>query len=370
MVTTSMSELSAATLVGAGQVPLRAGDETDWISAHVFYHGDQTELLVNVIVPMMREAAGEGLVAGWFFLRYWEGGPHVRLRVLPARAPAAAGAVVAADRRLDVQARIRDHLGHHLGARPSADVLSQAEYTRMAPLFAATERLTDYAEQLYPNNSVVFLPYRRERDRYGDGASVEAVERHFTVSSQIAAGLLASPRWTAQRETIGFSLILLTWLCGQPDLGRLAGYSGGTYRVLSSAFSGVAGDLAAEADLQDRYHRQRDQLRGLGNGLRRLAGRLRKGDAGPTALTEWGRTILTLGEELATEVALGRFAPPPVGGDRQTTGAGDDVPARVLPVLDICAHLVCNRLGIEPPEEFYLRYLAARVVGALTGEAG
>jgi hypothetical protein len=37
----------------------------------------------------------------------------------------------------------------------------------------------------------------------------------------------------------------------------------------------------------------------------------------------------------------------------------------VLSVLDICAHLLCNRLGISMLEESYLRYLAVRVTAVL-----
>jgi hypothetical protein len=37
----------------------------------------------------------------------------------------------------------------------------------------------------------------------------------------------------------------------------------------------------------------------------------------------------------------------------------------VLPVLDICAHLMCNRLGISMLAESYLRYLAVRVTAVL-----
>jgi hypothetical protein len=40
----------------------------------------------------------------------------------------------------------------------------------------------------------------------------------------------------------------------------------------------------------------------------------------------------------------------------------------VLPVLDICAHLLCNRLGIPLVEESYLRYLATRSATVLAEE--
>jgi hypothetical protein len=41
----------------------------------------------------------------------------------------------------------------------------------------------------------------------------------------------------------------------------------------------------------------------------------------------------------------------------------------VLPVLDMCAHLLCNRLGVSMLEESYLRYLATRATAALASPA-
>lgn len=106
----------------------------------------------------------DGLAAGWFFLRYWEGGPHLRLRVLPASGHAGDA----------IRALIADRLDRYLRERPSAGLMKHADYLRLAPIFAARERLSSYAERLYPNNSVVFLPYRREHHRNGHGSSIEA----------------------------------------------------------------------------------------------------------------------------------------------------------------------------------------------------
>jgi hypothetical protein len=55
--------------------------------------------------------------------------------------------------------------------------------------------------------------------------------------------------------------------------------------------------------------------------------------------------------------------PGPGGGPAEVITA--DSPTPVLPVLDICAHLLCNRLGISMLEESYLRYLAVRVTAVL-----
>ena len=66
--------------------------------------------------------------------------------------------------------------------------------------------------------------------------------------------------------------------------------------------------------------------------------------AGDQALAAWGKSVVSLRD------ALG------------------DPSARVLPVLDVCAHLACNRLGVSLVEECSLRYLASRALAAIAGE--
>jgi hypothetical protein len=343
-------------------MPLSAVAEDDWVSAHVFYQGDLTELLVNGIVPVARELTHGGMApqapaCGWFFLRYWEGGPHVRLRVLPA--PGRDRAVI--------EALINERLGQYLREQPSTELMRQADYAQLAPVLAGREQMPTYAQRLYPNNSVVFLPYRREHNRYGYGASVQAVERHFVESSQLAVRLLAAGDWPSQRDTVAFCLILLTWLGGHPDPVRLASTSHGLYqwwaRVADGAEVDGAGFGVDEADFAERYRHQRDRLVSLGRAVRDIVARLPQ-DAGSGVLAVWGRSILRLRDALAHQVAIGQFTPPgPGGGPAEVTTEDSHTP--VLSVLDICAHLLCNRLGISMLEESYLRYLAVRVTAVL-----
>src|SRR4051812_9895077 len=57
--------------------------ESDWVSAHVFYHENLDALLTDAAGPLVAELAGRGLAGAAFFLRYWDGGPHLRFRALP-----------------------------------------------------------------------------------------------------------------------------------------------------------------------------------------------------------------------------------------------------------------------------------------------
>lgn len=120
-------------------------------------------------------------------------------------------------------------------------------------------------------------------------------------------------------------------------------------------------------DFADRYHRQRDQLAGLARHLQDAADRL-PDTAGTGVITEWGRSILRLRDALVRQVTAGLFTPRNPGWGAPTDTDAGDPRTTVLPVLDICAHLACNRLGISVTEESYLRYLVTRTVAELAEE--
>ena len=76
-----------------------------WISAHIFHAGDLDALITRVAGPLVSDLNPEG----FFFLRYWEGGPHLRLRMRVSDPGAA---------ERELLARARAHLQHERGGMP------------------------------------------------------------------------------------------------------------------------------------------------------------------------------------------------------------------------------------------------------------
>ncbi len=287
-----------------------ARHETDWVSVHVFWEGGLDTLLTGAVSPLVAELAGEGLAREYFFLRYWDGGTHVRLRVLPA--PGA---------RLGAEGLIAGRLGDFLARNPSPDGDRSQRYLRTAPLLAAREQVP-CASSLYPNNSAVFLPYRREHGRYGHGRAIQAAERHFADSSRISLRVLTMGATADQRAAACAAMIMLTWFIATPE-------------------PATGPDWAAGGD-----GRPFGPLLPTARQMRTLAATFPQIPATGT-LVDWARSVAGLKEAL--------------------TGQG--FPAAAVPgVLDLCAHLVCNRLGIPPGAEAVLRKSSAGAVGALIGE--
>ena len=150
-----------------------------WISAHIFHAGDLDALITQVAGPL----AGDLNPDGFFFLRYWEGGPHLRLRLRgsdPGRA----------ERELAGRAPA------HLRAHPSARAATQQQYATAAARLASGERLPGHDDRLHANDTVEFIAYRPEHHAYGNPECMTAVEEHFTESSRLALRVLADPART------------------------------------------------------------------------------------------------------------------------------------------------------------------------------
>jgi thiopeptide-type bacteriocin biosynthesis protein len=318
----------------------RAAHGSAWVSSHIFYQDDLDRLLVHVVAPLVDECAASGLARESFFLRYWDGGHHLRLRVLP----------VPGVRRADVQRLISERFGGYLARHPSPDRLSQQEYARSARVLARRENVPVWSARLHPNNSVSFIAYRREHDRYGHGAAIAAVERHFAESSRIALRVVTMGASADQRAAAAAALILVTWFTGEPDPGRLTTWLAGR-------------DKDKDKDLPDLGRADHKPLAACAGRhpvhMVDLARRMRVLAAAATdlpaegTLVDWARSIGDVRAALATQIAAGAFT------------ARDD---GVLPVLDTCAHLICNRLGVSPATEAALRTLAAQSVAALASE--
>jgi hypothetical protein len=334
----------------------RAADESAWVSAHVFYHGDLDRPLVHAVAPLVDELAAHALAREFFFIRYWDGGLHVRLRALPATGV----------ERAEVETLIGDRFAAYLAVDPAADLMTPEEYAEMAGSLARMEGVATHAERLHPNNSVAFIPYRREHDRYGYGGAIQAVEKHFADSSRIALRALTSGVTPERRVTAALALILLTWFVGQPDLGRLITWIGGQIEDLTDPERTGSDSAAAVASaLADQQ--RRDQAIALAKQMRMLAIGAVRSQAGGT-LVDWARSIGTLREELAVQVAAGAFIPKIPARGRRGRIATPGPEGGVAAVLDICAHMICNRLGLSVGLETAVRGLAAGAVVVLGSE--
>lgn len=309
-----------------------------WVAAHVFHRGDQDLLVTGAMAPVCEELTRAGQVAGWFFLRYWEGGPHVRLRLL-ARAPAAG-----------IRSAVVRSCARHLADHPSPpDRWSQGDYEAVARRRAEGERLAKWDRRLRAVDTVEFIAYEPEHHAYGEGRALRAVERHFADSSRIAVHLLAAP--PERRAGAALAMLTLALAVCEPDLERAA-----------SRFAAVRTRLPSPRHHADRRDDLREQTRRLWEHASSDPADLARADV----LGAWWRSIRVLHATLTGLRARGDFAPvdalSPFAGLARALRPDDPV---VPYVVLRCAHLLCNRLGLSAATEARLASLTARTLSEL-----
>ncbi|MEV0612028.1 lantibiotic dehydratase C-terminal domain-containing protein [Nonomuraea sp. NPDC050404] len=316
----------------------------EWISLHAFHRGGTDRLIAQAVGGLVRSLDADGLLARWFFLRYWEGGPHLRLRLLPA---ARAG---------EVEQRARAALERHLSAHPSRVPWDPARYAAAAESFAAAEDLSGYDRRLRGHDVVEAVAYRPEHRVFGGPEVTGAAERHFGDSSRIALALLERGEERGRRLGFAAAALMLALALWEPDPARL-GRALETSRDRWDPPATRAGRAGLLDGQRPASNAQVLRCLRIATGLERPEPR--------DPVGAWWRSMVALHERVLTCRAAGRFHPEPADSSFHPPGAsrahGD-----VLILLVRCVHLLCNRLGLTGPEEAHLRYLIGTTLIELT----
>lgn len=338
------------------------GPESDaaaaWISVHLFHRGSLDDLITSAVAPLVEELSGSDALAGFFFLRYWEGGPHLRLRLLPA----------SPGRADQVRSTLIERCTRYLTDHPSpslAPTYAADAYRVMAERLSRAERLTDHDRKLRPDDTVEFITYPPEYATYGQRPALTAVETHFTESSTIALHLLNASTPPARRAAAALAMLMLTLAVCEPDLARACG------RLHSAPASRIRQTTAADPEtrrLRDSYRRAREALRDQARDLWARAHRTCQTPLGDQ-LAGWLHSMRILHTQLCAARAQGCLAPTdclsPLA--HLAVAACPQTPP-VPQILLRCTHLLCNRLGIHAAAEAQIAYLVTRTLTELDQE--
>lgn len=139
------------------------GQNNSWLAAHLYYNEPWEAMLTNALEPYVSSVMRAGVADQYFFIRYWERGPHIRLRFK-------AGPAVIEQL---FRPNLVEHFENYFEDKPSKR--TNPDY----PLNFPDEF------KWYPNNSVQFFNYKPEVERYGGLVGVQIAEEHFQISSDI-----------------------------------------------------------------------------------------------------------------------------------------------------------------------------------------
>lgn len=313
-----------------------------WLSFHIHYNSDPFWLLTEAIEPMIARLIEEKLLANYFFIRYWERGPHIRLRLLPAQADAAPALLQA----------VRTRVEQFMARRPSIFKFP----TYMAPMYTDLF-IEEYSEEALHakygkkgqipferNNTIQLADYQPEYIRYGGTLGTNIAQAYFEDSSAICLQLLGGQNGHDFRIVLGQAFRFFVYACliffEAPERAGFAA----TYQRRWAQF-GLSKSESTPAEFDFKYARQRSFLDVALQGCEDvIAGR-----ATPTAIdAAWVGAMRRLHASLAMAKA---------SGDIEVPEARGGLPFYIRYLLPSYIHMHNNRLGLSISDEVYLAFL-------------
>jgi hypothetical protein len=341
----------------------------EWVSLHVFYSADVDPMIVETLRPLVARLREDGLVEGWFFIKYWKGGPHLRLRLKPA----------SAEVREEVTTRAVDAIQEFLARRPALfDIYTDAEsrgriYKKMyVAEYGAESWNQEYgvAGQMpfEPNNSIAVLPYEPEYDRYGGEVGVQIAEWHFEQTSDLTAHLLAVSNTHVRPALLGLATQLML-MSAYTFLGEDAAVRRffQRYRAFwETAYDEPTAERHAVFDRSFEMTRETFEAR-----LARIRTLAKDGTEQPSGIERaWLTHSRDLRDRVRTAADQGELVfRSPAGGEPAPVPYGERL---ITVLLSSYVHMTNNRLGTSPGQEAYLSYLIERALepGAVAARSG
>lgn len=151
---------------------------TSWMAVHLHYCEPWEQFLVQAIKPYAATVIATGIAQQYNFLRFWERGPHIRLRFK--------GDAEVLKNLL--QPNLEKHFHNYFEVRPS--LLNVPNYP------------TNFPQQFrwLPNNSIQYAAFEIPVHRLGGEDFSQVAEQHFQASSDIVLHLMETHSTTWDSE--------------------------------------------------------------------------------------------------------------------------------------------------------------------------
>lgn len=310
----------------------------NWYSLHIFLHDPEKSeaFLVNRLAPLAQQLKREGRLSGWFFIRYWMGGPHLRFRFRTADVQLLSSIqhklkTQVQDYCSDTSLTAQDYYANHSfdGEQPAGDSLPW-----------------------YDEGTVAAIGYEPEYQRYGGEQAIGLSEELFEQSSQLALAIIkATPQGPHARLGLAMPLMVETLTAYTADLGLAEAFFSG-YAAFWEAYSSQNAQLAA-TQRQSQTDPQTLQLvqRSFPPRTHLQNGQL---------LQIWQHSVSRFIDSLAAKHEQRALMSP---FDNQPVAETGLEPA-LLHLLSSQMHMLNNRLGLTPSFELIL---SLRIASAIRG---
>lgn len=148
---------------------------SDWKSYYIYYYNSNNyKHIITLIADYCETQREEYNIKKWFFIRYWDGGPHIRLRILKNNDAA-------------FTTELFTEVSNFIKENPSDITVTKEQYYQgMEDLKEPNDTMMDIKAE----GSIVSSTYVPEIERYGGESLMEDNETIFMLSSMLASKIL------------------------------------------------------------------------------------------------------------------------------------------------------------------------------------
>lgn len=310
----------------------------EWVSAHIYYTSNWNEFLVNVISKFIETHIEICSITSYFYIRYSENGPHIRLRLLTSKKDL-------------MEARIKDYFERYFKYNPSV-------------------RGGTYKGKLFENNTIQFIKYSPEYERYGGEFGVKVSEQHFCQSTRVILQILSANDFNNYSVIIGKAISL------HVSFIYAVGFK--CFRCISTFFYGIykewieynISQLKDNRSYQDKNEFLVSTLeakyRKSSHGIQNICKTLYEGvnderEFDEHWLNAWIPHVNLLKEELSTLEFGGILQIPHTKGRKARN-------PNIAVLYESYIHMNNNRLGILNADESHIAFMLYRAFGDLANE--
>jgi thiopeptide-type bacteriocin biosynthesis protein len=335
--------------------------EKKWLAAYLYYHEPWEDLLVNALAPFVKEVMETGLADQYFFIRYWEKGPHIRLRFK--------GNVEVLDKIL--KPRLEQHFTGYFAEKPSSR--PDLEWLKTLP----------EEHRWYPDNTVQYIPYEPETGRYGGEEAILAAERLFQASSDATLALMASSGAWDYNRSLGAAIQM--HLAFAHSMGMSLGEARTFFaRIFESWFPRAYQSFQRNLSEEEMAARKEETLRAFHKTYenqknlllsfhKTIWEGLEEGvEFEDEWLNRWIASVKSVKQELhglfdRQQVFIPVFRKGSIDYD---SGRALNTKDELWYIYDSYIHMTNNRVGVTNQDEGYLGYLIKESLREITEEAG
>ena len=303
-----------------------------WISAHVFTTIDFQTFLLKGIKPIIALMYVDNLVSEHFFIRYWESGPHIRLRLKTD----------SSEKSVLIKTKLNAHFDNYFKSYPSVRPYDK--------------------EFIYPNNSVQFIKYQPETERYGGERAILIAEKLFMLSSDTVIKLIENnlENWDDDLA-LGLAIemhlrfILKILKDSEERIKFIKGFLEWSI-LLTPAYNQIRVNEGLEGVEKMYMKHFEKQYNSIAPFVNNIKCEIKNGSVLPASDFEnWDQYAITIAETLHNTVA--KFAP-----QASNDGKYQNIKDRFWSILYSCMHMTNNRLGIKNIDEGYLAFILLKTI--------